>query len=367
MKKIYGNTVVALFTMLLMTACVDEQGKEDKEEVAYKVPVETVSIAFQNITNTYKTTAILEAQAESKVVNKVTGMIEEVLVDEGDFVKKGQVLAVIDAERYQLELERTAIELESATAEFNRSQPVDGKELISAKDLEKLGFMVKSRANEKKLAQIKVRDSKVTAPISGIVANKMIKVGNMTSASESEMFHIVALDTLQGVVYLPETEINNIGKGQVAGLVFPSDPSNILPAQVAKISPIVDAKSGTFKVTLEVTNNNNLLKPGMFAKVALVLDTRENAKVVPQKSLIVTDTGTSLFVVEDGKAKKLFVETGYEENGFVEIISDLADDAQIVVVGQHSLKPDSDVTVINLETPAESDEESDSSSLASTN
>jgi len=367
MKNLYGSTVVALLALTMMSGCVENETKEDKDKKVYKVPVETVSIAFQDITNTYKTTAILEAQAESKVVNKVTGMIEQVLVDEGDFVKKGQVLAVIDAERYQLELERSAIELESATAEFNRSQPVNGKELISAKDLEKLGFMVKSRTNDKKLAQIKVRDSKVTAPISGIVANKMVKAGNMTSASESEMFHIVALDTLQGVVYLPETEINNINKGQIAGLVFPSNPNNILPAAVAKISPIVDAKSGTFKVTLEVNNSDKVLKPGMFAKVALVLDTRADAKVVPQKSLIVTDTGTSIFVVEDGKAKKLFVETGYEENGFVEIVSELADDAQIVVVGQHSLKPDSDVTVINLESPTETDEETDASSLASTN
>jgi membrane fusion protein (multidrug efflux system) len=335
-------------SIFILSSCSDfsTDEKEKKEKEVYKVPVETTELLIQDITNTYRTTAVLEAKAESKVTNKVTGMIEEMLVEEGMFVNKGQVLAEIDSESYQLDYERASIDLASAKAEYNRSKPINGKQIISAKDLEKLDFLVQSRKNQQTVAALKVRDSSVIAPISGVVAQRMVKAGNMTSNAGSEMFHIVALDTLQGVVYLPESEMNNIKIGQKAQLVFPTNTLVNIPATVALISPIIDTESGTFKVTLMVDNDGTKLKPGMFAKVSLILDVHSNAQIVEQKALLVTDTETSIFVIRDNKAKKVIVETGYEQNGLVEILTKLNEKETIVIVGQQGLKVDSPVKII---------------------
>jgi len=345
LPHIYLMTV--LTCTLFLSACSEPQADEKKEEVVYKVPVETIILATGNIKNTYKTTAVLEAKSESKVTNKVTGMIKSILVEEGMNVKQGQILAEIDDESYQLEYERASIDLASATAEYNRSKPNKGKQLISVKDLEKLEFLVKSRRNQLKITEIKVRDSKVRAPISGVIASRSVKAGNMTSGQDSEMFHIVALDTLQGVVYLPEAQMNSVHLGQKASLRFPANGDKAISAQIVLVSPIIDTQSGTFKVTLQVNNNTGNLKPGMFAKVALTLDEHKNIQVVPLKALLVTDSETSLFVIEDNIANKIVVKTGYEEAGFVEILTPLDIDTQIVVVGQQSLKTKSLVTVIN--------------------
>ncbi|PAJ75802.1 hypothetical protein CJF42_02865 [Pseudoalteromonas sp. NBT06-2] len=345
LPRIYLMTVLTI--TLFLSACSEPQVNEKNEEVVYKVPVETVSLENKNIKNTYKTTAVLEAKSESKVTNKVTGMINNVLVEEGMQVKKGQILALIDDESYQLEYERASIDLASATAEYNRSKPNKGKQLISAKDLEKLEFLVKSRRNQQQITAIKVRDSKVRAPISGVIASRSVKAGNMTSGPDSEMFHIVALDNLQGVVYLPEVQMNSVHLGQKARLRFPANGDKEVSAQIVLVSPIIDTQSGTFKVTLQVTNDQGNLKPGMFAKVALTLDEHKNVQVVPLKALLVTDSETSLFVIKDNKANKIIVETGYEEAGFVEILTPLDIDSQIVIVGQQSLKAESLVIVIN--------------------
>lgn len=346
-KKFTLITLIAL--SILMTGCSGEQTEKEqdknKEEPIYRVPVEATKVKIGAISNTYNTTAVLEARAESKVTNKVSGMIEKILVEEGMLVNKGDVLAEIDSENYLLELERATIDLESAIAEFNRSKPVNGRQLVAAKDFEKLEFAVKSRRNQQKVAQIQVRDTKVRAPISGIIAERMVKEGNMTANPGGVMFSIVALETLQGVVYLPESEINNIHIGQQAFLQFPST-QQAIPASIALISPIIDTDSGTFKVTLNVENNDYTLKPGMFARVSLTLDKRENAQLVPLKAILVTDTETSLFVVEDNKAKKLTVETGYEENGFVELLSPIDADTPIITVGQQSLKVGTEVKVV---------------------
>lgn len=349
MNRLLARTflISVLISAYFLSGCSEPQADEKEEEVIYKVPVETITLEQQDIKNTYKTTAVLEAKSESKVTNKVTGMIKSVLVEEGMLVKQGQILAEIDDESYQLEFEKASIDLESATAEYNRSKPNKGKQLISAKDLEKLEFLVKSRHNQQKITAIKVRDSKVRAPISGVIASRSVKAGNMTSSADSEMFHIVALNTLQGVVYLPEAQMNAVHLGQKASLNFPANDDKSISAKISLISPIIDTKSGTFKVTLQVDNNTGMLKPGMFAKVALTLDEHKNVAVVPLKALLITDSETSLFVIEDNKAKKIVVETGYEEGGLVEILTPLATNTQIVIVGQQSLKKDSLVTVIN--------------------
>jgi RND family efflux transporter MFP subunit len=331
---------------VLLNACSGEKSeKKPSEEPVYRVPVEVVMLETRSISNTYNTTAVLEARAESNVTNSVTGMIEKILVEEGMLVDKGDVLAEIDPENYLLELERTTIDLESAIAEFNRSKPVNGRQLVAVKDFEQLEFAVKTRRNQQKVAQINVRDTKVRAPISGIVAERMVKEGNMTASPGSVMFRIVALDTLQGVVFLPESEINNVHIGQEAYLEFPST-SQAVPASVALIAPVIDTNSGTFKVTLNVENKDYRLKPGMFARVSLTLDERENAQLVPLKAVLVADSETSLYVVDDNKAKKISVETGYEQDGFVEILTPLNADTPIITVGQQSLKVDTEVKII---------------------
>ena len=337
----FFKTIVIYTIIISLLACSEKTTDKTQQKDKYRVPVETVSLLSQDIAKSYQTTAVLEARAESKVTNKVSGMIEKVLVEEGMHVTKGQILAEIDPESYQLEYQRTTIELNSVMAEYNRSKPIDGKQLISAKDLEKLEFSVQSHKNQQKVAQIKVRDTKVRAPITGVIAQRKVKEGNMTAGTESEMFHIIALDSLQGVVYLPETELNNVQIGQLAELNFPANAGRLVPANVALISPLIDTESGTFKVTLNVDNQSGNLKPGMFAKVSLVLDVHQKAQVVPQRSLLVTDTEVSLFVVADGKAKKIVVKTGYEQNGLVEILTPLASKEPIIVLGQQGLKVDS--------------------------
>jgi len=100
---------------------------------------------------------------------------------------------------------------------------------------------------------------------------------------------------------------------------------------------------------LKVNNDDHAFKPGMFAKVSLTLDVHDNAQIVPQKALLVTDTETSLFVIQDHKAKKVTVVTGFEQDGFVEILTPLNAEEPIVIVGQQGLKVDSPVKIIGEE------------------
>lgn len=319
--------------------------KQEKEEFA--IPVEVTFSKVGDVAKFYQTTAILEAEQESKVVNKVTGMLESVHAQEGQRVSAGELLAQIDPRNYELDFERAKIDYESAKSEYRRSQPVDGKQLISEKDLDKLRFRVQTTENQLEVARIKLRDSKVVSPIDGVIAKRSVKAHNMLSNSGNEMFHVVSLDSLIGVVYLPESELSKVKLGQVAKLNFPAEPNLQLEATVLRIAPLVDSKLGTFKVTLTIDNQENILKPGMFARVALLLDSKQGVTLVPENAVIKKDGKATLFVAQNDRAKKLDVETGYTQDGWVEVITPIPNEDGVITVGQHGLKDDALLKVLN--------------------
>jgi membrane fusion protein (multidrug efflux system) len=116
---------------------------------------------------------------------------------------------------------------------------------------------------------------------------------------------------------------------------------------VARISPVVDPDTGTFKITVEVSDPSRRLKPGMFGRISIVHDMHANALQVP-RSAIVDDSGSaSVFVIKEDIAHRRTVSTGYAQNGFVEITDGLEDGEQIVTIGQAGLKQGAKVTVIN--------------------
>lgn len=362
MQRHWMKTSIAVaISAFLLVGCgaessdVTAKAEHKKQQKEFAIPVEVSALRTGPVSLYFYSTAVLEAERESKVVNKVAGMIEQVFVEEGQLVNAGQVLAEIDPQSYELELQRADIEFRSAQAEYERSKPVNGEQLIAVKDLEKLKFRVESAKNQRDTAAIKLRDSRVVSPITGVVAKRSVKSHNMLSNMGTEMFHIVALDSLIGVVHLPETAISQIAVGQQASLQFPSLAQQV-PATVLRIAPIVDSKTGTFMATLRVDNAEQKFKPGMFAKVALHLDSKQNATLVPSHAILRTDGQSSIYVVNDQhRAVPQQVTLGYEENGWVEVTSALDLQARVVTVGQHGLKDNALVEVIG-EPKAQTDE-----------
>jgi membrane fusion protein (multidrug efflux system) len=116
---------------------------------------------------------------------------------------------------------------------------------------------------------------------------------------------------------------------------------------VTRISPIVDPKTGTFKITIEMSSAEHRIKPGMFGRMSIVYDEHEDVLQVPRSAIIETVTSTSVFVVEEEIGIRKPVETGFSANGMVEITSGLTDDESVITVGHVGLKNEAKVVVIN--------------------
>jgi RND family efflux transporter MFP subunit len=348
---VIGSSLIAL--SLSLTACSDADAvdssanNEAVEEVVFAIPVETQNIRTGDITSTYDTTAILEAREEAFVVARASGIIEEIFVEEGDYVEKGQVLAQLDKRRYELNLSKALADLNGIESELDKVNKVYSKKLVSDDTYDKLKSQYESAKASVRLAELDLKETTIT-PISGYVASRNAKVGNLTESFQRErMFHIVQQRNLQGVVYLPENELPNVTVGQGATLTVAALGNHAIVANVERISPVIDATTGTFKVTLKVPNEDNRLKAGMFTDVSLEYATHANATLLPRRALVTIDNNHSVFVVDNGKVKKVNVSTGFENNDVIEVISGLEGNEEVVTAGHQNLKDSAPVEVVN--------------------
>lgn len=342
-----------LLTVSLLSSCgqADSQDENLQEELVISVPVEISELSIGHISSNYATTAILEAKEEAFVVPRASGIIEHIYVEEGDYVEKGQILAQIEPRRYHLNLDRAKADLVGVEKELSKINKVYNKKLVSDDTYDKLTAQYESANATLSLAQLDLKEATITAPISGFIAERNAKVGNLSESFQRErMFHIVQQSELYGIVYLPEKELSKVHKEQQATLNLTAVSGASTVAFVERISPVIDAKTGTFKVTLRVPNPDNLLKSGMFAQVKLNYDTKQNAVLLPRKALLAIDDSVNVFVVKDGIASKQTVTIGYQEGEVVEILSGLTGTEKVVITGHQNLRDQAPVEIVNDDT-----------------
>ena len=161
------------------------------------------------------------------------------------------------------------------------------------------------------------------------------------------MFRVTSFNPLVAYMHIPEREFRRISAGQPVAIDIDALAGEDFIATVTRVSPIVDPGTGTFKITIEIRDETLRIKPGMFGRMSIVYDRHEDVLQIP-RSAVIDDMGAdTVFVVEDGKAVKRIVQTGYGEKGMIEIVEGLGDTDNVITVGQVGLKPDAAVSIIN--------------------
>lgn len=345
--KFHRSSPALLASLLLLGACElggDGRG-DDAEDEAPPIPVETALPERGDIHALYSGTAPIEAYAEADVIAKVEGEIREMLVEEGDEVDRNEVLARLDGDRLRLELNESEARLRKLQRDYQRNVDLREQGLISEGDFDKIKFDMEALEASYDLAKLELDYTQIRAPIDGVVSERYVKLGNTIKVGEP-LFRVTSLDPLVAYLFVPEREYRRIAPGQAVAIEIDALAGEPILASVTRVSPIVDPETGTFKITVEIDDPERRIKPGMFGRLSVVYDRRENVLKIPRSALVEEAGGASVFVVEDGIAVSRAVETGYSDRGMVEIISGIADGEQIVTIGQSGLKEQARVAVI---------------------
>lgn len=351
MKSFTSWMVLGLaFSLSVITvSCGSESESKnisDKDSTT-AIPVEVAKASNGDISAYYSSTATLEAQDEAMVVAKVRGIVKDIYVEEGDFVDTNDVLAELEDEQLELEAQRAKATMDRLLNELNRKEELFNKNLISAQEFENAKYEYQAQKSEYELAQLKIKNSKIRAPISGVISDRLIKNGNMIN-TDQEMFEITDFDPILAVLKVPEHEMSKIQKRQQAILQVDAVKNKTFEGEVLRVSPTVNSETGTFEVTIAVKDETKQLKPGMFGRVRIVYDTRANALTIPKNAVISEDGINSVYVIKSNMAHRKNIKTGYSNGNNIEVLEGLAPSDTVVTIGQSSLQDSAMVEIVSL-------------------
>ncbi|MGB4858469.1 MAG: efflux RND transporter periplasmic adaptor subunit [Dokdonella sp.] len=375
----------ALALLLVLQGC--ENKKDDDKPVANDaIPVEAVKAARRPMTANYSGTATLEPEAEADVVGKTSGILLKLLVEEGDKVKAGQALARLDSENARLNLAKSAATLGKLESDYRRSGEMFSRKLLSAEQNDKIRYDLETQRAINDLAKLELSYSTVTAPISGIISRRLVKEGNYIQLNEI-LFRIDNFDPLLAVLNVPERELHTLSADQPVSLQVDALPGTSFKGVIQRISPVVDAGTGTFRVTCEFRDDSNRLKSGMFARLEITYGERADALTVPQPALIEEDGEAAVFVVVPGSsvtppvkdddvastkkktssideksqadvgdkaikkapewvAQRRSVKVGFRNSDYVEILDGLNEGDRVVTVGRSAVRDGTAIQVL---------------------
>lgn len=323
--------------------------KDGDKKADSAIPVEVAQASRQDIAASYAGSASLAAPEETDVVAKTTGVLLQLNTEEGQTVKAGQLLAQIDPERTRLEVARASAALKKLEAEADRAKELFDRKLIAADAYEKLRYDVATQKAAVDLAKLELSYTRIEAPISGVISQRMVKRGNLIQLNQP-LFHIVNTERLEAVLNVPERELATMNADLPVRMRVDAIPGRDFEGIVSRVSPVVDAGTGTVRVTTEF-KSSGALRPGMFGRIEVIYDRRDDVLTVPRTALLEGEGEDAVFAVRDGKAVRLPVHLGYIDGSVAEIRDGLNEGDTVVTTGKVALRDGSKVQVLNPAAP----------------
>ncbi len=370
----FAGFILILAALASLSACSHSTHADPQAALAQagstKAPVGVVTAERRDLVRKITLPGTLVAFNEATLYGKITGYLRSISVDKGDSVRRGQTLGVIDVPEMVKEVDQAEAAYREALASLNRAKAqaelqaatyarykeVHSKDpdAISKQELDEYrsrsevaqaevtlmeAKVATARANHERLLALN-RYTVITAPFGGAVTARFVDPGALIQATTSSNQPVVTvqdLDTIRVYVSVPEVDVPMIRKGTPASLTNAAYPGKAFKALVTRYAEALDPATRTMKTEIDVRNPDHLLRPGMYADVSLALEKTPDAVVVPDTALLIEGSNKFVYVVRQGKAHRVAVETGLDDGVEAEIRSGLNGGEQVVVAGKENL------------------------------
>ena len=305
---------------------------------AAALPVVTADVVRETVSSFLVATTTLSAERSLDVVARAGGEVVEVLVEEGDAVREGQLLAQLDPSDARLALAEAQAHYDNIQREYDRTVELAEHGGVTDQELENQRYQIELRTIALERSRQQLTDTEIRSPITGIVGARSVEAGATISAN-TRVFHVLDPDPLLAVIHIPDASRQSLRAGQ--GVQIQAAGGVQASGVIDRISPVVDADSGTVKVTVELDaagTDAGMLVPGSFVTVQVPTETRPNAVVVPKRAILLERDQSIVYRVQEGVAMRTPVAVGLSAQDLVEITSGLSVGDAVVTVGHESLR-----------------------------
>jgi membrane fusion protein (multidrug efflux system) len=298
--------------------------------------------------------ASVTANQQATLYSKVGGYLKTISVDKGDDVKQGQLLAEIEAPEVIADFTRYKAEAEIADLDYKRASDARQKspDLVVQQSVDAAkAKSLMAKANLER-AETLLGFCRITAPFPGVITRRAVDPGafvpSATSGSAAQNAVVVTLmdfDKVRVQVAVPENEVPLIQKGLPAKVLVEELPGRAFEGSVTRFSQALDDATKTMLTEIDLENSKHELRPGMYATARIGVEKHTDALLIPVEAAVIEKSGTSVFIVADGKAKKTPVKTGFNDGLSVEILDGLAPNQPVILVGKLVLSSGQPVNV----------------------
>lgn len=352
MKKIIISAVViigagALIAMVLSNNKKENQAKievvNDQSDVA---AVQIATVLRQDIDMIYSTNGTFVPFRELALKSENSGIISRILVKEGDWVKQGQTLAVLDDKFLSIDQQTAEDAYNKLLIDKERYESSYKTDGVTKEQLDNIKLQLKNAENQLKQAKRRSVDANIKAPISGIISKKFIEVGAYLSPG-TDLFEIVDVSNLKLKVGVDESHVVQLKNGDQVNIKVPVFPDKAFSGAITFIGPKAD-EALNFPVEIKVANTSgSTVRAGMYATAVFSNDNVKNILFVPRNAFAGSVSNGEVYVLQSDSTVALRkVVPGFITDDKVEILDGLTEGEKVVISGQINL---SDGTAVEVQ------------------
>lgn len=331
------------------TAPAGQRGKGDAAGKAEPVGVETVTVTSETVADDVTAVGTLRSNESVVLRPEVAGRIATIRFREGGPVRRGEVLIELDAAVQQAEVQQAKANLALAEANYGRTDDLFKRKFLSHSARDEAASQLEVARANMALAQAHLDRTRIRAPFASVVGIRNVSVGDYVKEGD-DLVNLEDIATLKVDFRLPENYLSRVRPGQTLEITSDAISDRRFEARVAAIDPLVDEQGRSVVMRATLPNEGLRLRPGMFARVRLILQQRADVAILPEEALV-SAPGNVLFVyrVVDGKAQRVEVSTGARRGTRVEVVRGLQAGDIVVTAGQLKLRDGAPVRVVRAD------------------
>ncbi|MFH2130522.1 MAG: efflux RND transporter periplasmic adaptor subunit [bacterium] len=357
MKKKAWLIVLPLAALLVVIITIRIKDSGSSKRVI-PIPLVVAGKAVRGeIVKTDSLTGDILPDQQAAIYPKVNGNIEKILVDMGDAVQQGAILALIDSTIYSQNMKQAkanfmqmSANFQNAQNNYRRNEDLFKQRLISRQDFDNSKTAMDVAQAQKEAANAIYKNAEtqlsyctVTAPFSGTIIKRFLDTGAYVSPSGgsagSTLFVLMNVKQLKSIVNVPEKDVPLLKEVIDIQVVADALPGLIFKAKLKRISEAVDVTTRTMAVEVEIEKPGGLLKPGMFATINFILERKADALILPNGVVLNDDKGNFVYLINpDSTVTKKYVTLGSRQDNKDEVISGITEDDAVVFVGQSLIR-----------------------------
>ena len=335
--------------LILLTQSCQTKDKQNNSETSHKTKLVKVTVKKVNTDGlddslTYNGT--ITPTITTPLSFLLPGTITSIYVEEGDFVKKGKILAKLDESTYRTAYEGTTATEKQAQDAYNRLKTVYDKGSLPEIKWQEITAKLQQAKSINKIAYQNLSNTILKAPSDGYIGKRNAEIGE-SAITGVPILNLVSINNIYVKIAVPENEINRFNKDISADIIIPAIGSEHFKGKVDKIGVVANTVSKTYDVKIIVANKKGIIKPGMACDVTIKMDSKADIITIPYQSIAKDEDGQNyVFVVDPDSniASKQEVKLGSFVNNKIEIISGISKGDLIIIDGKQKITDQQKVT-----------------------